>query len=48
MKKYTAPKADIYTPLSSDIITGSEPQSGENDTPMLGAIPDQNHSNGNI
>ena len=48
MKKYTAPNAELLTVFSSDIITGSPPQSGENDTPMLGAVPDQNQNNDNI
>jgi len=51
MKKYSAPTIEaIYlfgSDIATDIIIASGPQSGDNDTPLLGMIPDQNNNNGN-
>ena len=52
MKEYATPRIELINLFGSDIVTdiiiASGPQTGDNDTPLLGAIPDHNNTNGNF
>ena len=48
MKHYIAPKIELFALALGDVITDSQPSSGENDTPILSISPNQNQSNGNF
>ena len=45
MKEYSTPKVELFNPFGSDIVTdiiiASNMHGGDNDTPLLGAMPDQ-------
>ena len=52
MKKYFSPAVEVIDlfggEVRTDIIVSSDPIVGDPDTPIIGALPNQNNNNGNI